>query len=172
MDPLDEYLQYLQDSSLGQGLAMGALSGLTAGGLLYAMTKGKLNKMQRKAAITRAINKRCKNVRNPATKKDCIKNQKKKFGITEAGFEGMPKGWTKKSITKAGRSLAKTVGDKSPKEKGFFKKCVKRMRKHMGDGAEGYCASLKDEAYGSTYWRGKKKPKKVAQKLTSRIKNV
>lgn len=92
--------------------------------------------------------------------------------LKEAGFEGMPKGWTKKSIKKSGMTLAKTVGEKSPKEKGFFKKCVKRMRKHMGDGAEGYCASIKSHAFGSTYWRGKGKTKKQTEKDVRRHQNV
>lgn len=87
--------------------------------------------------------------------------------LQEVGFENLPKGWTKKSIKKAGKTIAKSVGEKSPKEKGFFDKCVKRMRPHMGDGAEGYCASLKDEAFGgkkgSTFWRGKGKTKKQAE---------
>lgn len=94
-----------------------------------------------------------------------------KFLMGEAGFENLPKGWTAKSIKKAGTTLAKHVGEKSPKEKGFFEKCVKRMKKHMAN-PEGYCASLKDEAYGSTYWRGKKKTKKQAAKDTAAHKNV
>lgn len=94
-----------------------------------------------------------------------------KFLMGEAGFESLPKGWTKRSIKKSGVSLAKTVGEKSPKEKGFFEKCVKRMRKHM-ENPEGYCASMKDEAYGSTYWRGKDKTKKQTEKDIKRHKNV
>lgn len=92
--------------------------------------------------------------------------------LQEAGFESKPKGWTDKSIKKAGKSLAKTVGSSSPKSKGFFDKCVARMTKHMGDGAKGYCASLKDETYGSTFWRGKNKTKKQATKMTKKFRNV
>jgi len=92
--------------------------------------------------------------------------------LQEAGFESKPKGWTDKSVKKSGRTLAKTVGLKSPKDKKFFEKCVDRMRKHMGSGAEGYCASLKDEAYGSTFWRGKDKSKKKAKMMTKKYRNV
>ena len=91
--------------------------------------------------------------------------------LNEAGFEKMPKGWTKKSVKKAGVTIAKDVGEKSPKEKGFFQKCVEKMRGDV-DNPEGYCAALKDESYGSTYWRGKDKPKKQAQRLVARHKNV
>ena len=42
--------------------------------------------------------------------------------------KGMPKGWTKDSISK----FAKTIG-KSPDEKGFFSACVAKMSKHMDD---------------------------------------
>ena len=96
--------------------------------------------------------------------------------LIEAGFEDLPKGWSKKTVKKAGNTLAKTVGSPSPKSKGFFDKCVKRMRKHMGKGAEGYCASLKDESFGgdkaSTMWRGKDKTKKEASKDIKMHRNV
>ncbi len=91
--------------------------------------------------------------------------------LNEAGFTSLPKGWNKKSVKKAGVSLAKTIGEETPKEKGFFEKCVKRMKKHMAN-PEGYCASMKDEAFGSTYWRGKKKTKKQTTKDVARHKNV
>ena len=91
--------------------------------------------------------------------------------IQEAGFETKPKGWTEKSVKKSASTLAKGMGLKSAKDKGFFDKCVKKMSKHM-ENPEGYCASLKDEAYDSTYWRGKDKPKKQALKMTRLHKNV
>jgi len=91
--------------------------------------------------------------------------------IIEAGFENKPDGWTDKSVKKAGRTLAKRVGMKSPKDKNFFDKCVSKMSKHM-DNPEGYCASLKDEAYGSTFWRGKDKTKKQAKKDVAKHQNV
>ena len=65
------------------------------------------------------------------------------------------KGWTQKSIAKFG----KTIG-KMPKEKGFFDACVARMEGRMGERAKGFCASIKDAAYGSPMWRGKGKTKK------------
>ncbi len=91
--------------------------------------------------------------------------------LHEAGFKKLPKGWTKKSVKKTGTTIAKDVGEKSPKDKGFFEKCVKKMRGDV-DNPEGYCASLKDEAYSSTYWRGKGKTKKATKKLVARHKNV
>jgi len=91
--------------------------------------------------------------------------------LNEAGFETKPKGWTEKSVKKSATTLAKGMGLQSARDKGFFDKCVKKMSKHM-ENPEGYCASLKDEAYDSTYWRGKDKPKKQALKMTRLHKNV
>jgi len=76
--------------------------------------------------------------------------------LLEAGFESKPKGWTDKSIQKAGKTLARHVGEKTPKDKGFFDKCVAKIGNKMKN-PEGYCASLKDEAHKSTGWRGKDK---------------
>jgi len=90
--------------------------------------------------------------------------------IQEAGFENKPKGWTDQSVKKAAKTLGKTVG-KAPDSKGFFDKCVARMRKHM-DNPEGYCASLKDETYGSTHWRGKDKSPKEVKKDVAKHQNV
>ena len=92
--------------------------------------------------------------------------------LKEAGFESKPKGWTEKSVKKSGKTLAKTLGFNSPKDKGFFDKCVERMSKHMGNGAKGYCASLKSEYVDSTYWRGKNKTKKQANIDIKKHKNV
>jgi len=91
--------------------------------------------------------------------------------LRDAGFEKMPKGWTKKSVKKTGRTIAKDVGDKTPKEKGFFDKCVKKMSGKV-DNPEGYCAALKDEAHGSTYWRGKGKTQKKAMAMSRKYRNV
>lgn len=91
--------------------------------------------------------------------------------LTEAGFKKMPHGWTHKSVKKAGTTLAKHVGEKTPKEKGFFDKCVKKMQGKVQN-PQGYCAAMKDEAYGSTYWRGKGKTKKQASRMVARHKNV
>jgi hypothetical protein len=68
------------------------------------------------------------------------------------------KGWTMQSIKKFG----KTVG-KDPTEKGFFEACMKRMQGKPNfdkEKAAGFCASIKDAAYGSPMWRGKGKSKK------------
>lgn len=68
------------------------------------------------------------------------------------------KGWTDKSIAKFG----KTIG-KDPTEHGFFDACVSRMQGKEGfdsEKAKGFCASIKDAAYGSPNWRGKDKSKK------------
>lgn len=65
------------------------------------------------------------------------------------------KGWSQKSIAK----FEKTIGKKA-NEKGFFDACVARMSKHMGEQSKGFCASILDKKYNSTYWRGKGKTKK------------
>ena len=93
--------------------------------------------------------------------------QKPKKKLAEAGFETKPKGWTDKSVKKYGRSLVKGGG----REKGFFKKCVEKMKDKM-ENPEGFCASVKDEAWDSTYWRGKKKSEYETQKKTKAHKNV
>lgn len=91
--------------------------------------------------------------------------------ISEAGFSSYPKGWDRNSILKFAKTLTKETG-KSPKDKGFFEDCVKKMEKHMGEGAKGFCASIKDEAYNSTYWRGEDKSKKEAEKDTEEHKGL
>lgn len=90
--------------------------------------------------------------------------------VTEAGFEDKPKGWTDKSIKK----FSKTFTDKmkgTVKSKDFFDKCVKKMQGKV-DNPEGFCAALKDEAYGSTYWRGKGKTPSEVKKDVAKHKNV
>ena len=65
-----------------------------------------------------------------------------------------PPGWKKpKTIKKYWKTLTK--GDK----KHPFTECVKRMKKHM-DSPEGFCASTKDIAKGTTKWRNPPKKKK------------
>lgn len=90
--------------------------------------------------------------------------------IKEAGFETKPKGWDQKSIKKYSGTFTKNMKGnvKSPK---FFEKCVKKMTGKV-ENPEGFCASLKDEAYGSTYWRGKDKSPKEVKKDTAKHKNV
>lgn len=64
-------------------------------------------------------------------------------------------GWTEKSAKKFGE----TIGH-DPSKKGFFDKCYSRMTDKFGeDGAKRFCASVKDTATGTTYWRGKGKKK-------------
>lgn len=91
--------------------------------------------------------------------------------LNEAGFAKFPPGWTRKSVIKFAKTLGTETG-LGPKDKGFFDACVSRMSKHFGEGAKGFCASVKDEAYNSTYWRGKgktKKEKEVAIKSHKKI---
>lgn len=57
------------------------------------------------------------------------------------------------------------------KKKGFFDKCVKKMQGKM-ENPEGFCASVKDEAHDSTYWRGKGKTPQQAGKDVKKHKNV
>jgi hypothetical protein len=75
------------------------------------------------------------------------------------------KGWTQDSIEKFG----KTIG-KDPKDKGFFDACVKRMQGKEGfdnEKARGFCAAVKDKAYGDPHWRGKGKTKAQVKKDTA-----
>ena len=82
-------------------------------------------------------------------------------------MEGLPKGWTQSSLKKFSKSLT----GKKATQKGFFDKCVKRMQGKI-DNPEGFCASVKDERHGSTYWRGKGKTPQQAGKDVKRIRNV
>ena len=91
--------------------------------------------------------------------------------LEEAGFAEYPPGWDRDSVIKFAKTLTKETG-KGPKEKGFFDACVKKMKKHFGDGAEGFCASVKDEAYNSTYWRGKGKTPKETEKAVKTHKKL
>jgi len=92
------------------------------------------------------------------------------YYLHEAGFEGMPKGWTQNSIKKFSNTLTKNMKG-GVKSKGFFDKCVEKMKGKVKN-PEGFCAALKDEAFGSTYWRGKDKPPAEARKDVARHKNV
>ena len=99
--------------------------------------------------------------------RDEEKEKEGKKKVSEAGFETKPKGWTDSSVKKFGKSLVKGGG----KEKGFFDKCVKKMKDKI-DNPEGFCASVKDEAYDSTYWRGKDKTPQEIGKDVKKHKNV
>jgi len=90
--------------------------------------------------------------------------------IQEAGFETKPKGWTDGSVKKYSKTFSKKMKG-NVKSKGFFDKCVKKMEGKV-DNPEGFCAALKDEAYGSTHWRGKDKTSKEVKKDTSKHQNV
>jgi desulfoferrodoxin-like iron-binding protein len=95
---------------------------------------------------------------------------KSKVPITEAGFTDKPKGWNDSSIKKYSKTFTKKMKG-NVKSTGFFDKCVKKMKGKM-ENPEGFCASLKDEAYGSTYWRGKDKKPKEVKKDVSKHQNV
>lgn len=88
--------------------------------------------------------------------------------LNEAGFTDYPKGWDKDSVKKFANTLSKNMKG-GPKSKGWFDKCVNKMKDKMPN-PEGFCASVRDEVYGgdkaSTYWRGKGKTKK---QVTSKI---
>jgi desulfoferrodoxin-like iron-binding protein len=90
--------------------------------------------------------------------------------VTEAGFSTKPKGWTNQSVKQYSKTFtSKMKGD--VKSKGFFDKCVEKMKDKM-ENPEGFCASLKDEQHGSTYWRGKGKSTQQARKDVKANPNV
>lgn len=90
--------------------------------------------------------------------------------VVEAGFKRLPKGWTQDSVEKFTRTLTKHMKG-GPKSKDFFDKCVTKMTGKI-DNPEGFCAAVKDEAYGSTYWRGKDKSPEEVRKDVKAHKNV
>lgn len=87
--------------------------------------------------------------------------------LLEAGWSDKPEGWTGKSVKKFSHSLVKG----GAKKEDFFDKCVKRMKGKVSN-SEAYCASVKDEVYGSTYWRGKGKTPQQVGKDVKKHKNV
>jgi desulfoferrodoxin-like iron-binding protein len=88
--------------------------------------------------------------------------------VSEAeGMKGLPKGWTQKSVQK----FAKSLTGKSGSQKGFFDKCVEKMKGKISN-PEGFCAAAKDEISGSTYWRGKGKTSQQAGKDIKAHQNV
>ena len=97
--------------------------------------------------------------------------------LDEAGFKHMPRGWDRGSVRKFGKTIGKGYKDLAnkksiePEEKGFFDRCVARMRGKVKN-PEGFCASVKDEASGSTYWRGKNKTPQKAARMVTKNQNV
>jgi len=91
-----------------------------------------------------------------------LKEDMKEAELSEAGFEKYPKGWTRDSIESFAKSLGKEYGIEGGDKKGFFDACVKKIGPHM-DNPEGFCAAVKDEVFGSTFWRGKGKTEKEAK---------
>lgn len=83
------------------------------------------------------------------------------------GFHGLPQGWTHDSVIKFAKSL---TGVKGTKE-GFFEKCVNKMKGKI-DNPEAFCAAVKDELHGSTFWRGKDKTPQQAGKDVKKHQNV
>lgn len=83
------------------------------------------------------------------------------------GWHGKPRGWKQSSIKKFSKSLT----GKKATQKGFFDKCVSRMKGKVSN-PEAYCAATKDEVSGSTFWRGKGKSPQQAGKDVKRIRNV
>jgi len=79
--------------------------------------------------------------------------------INEGKWKKLPKGWDESSIKK----FAKSLTDKGADEHGFFDACVKKMTRNIDD-PEGFCATVKDTIYSSTFWRGKAKSKKEIAK--------
>jgi hypothetical protein len=88
-----------------------------------------------------------------------------------SGFKRLPKGWTRESVLKFAKTLTSDSG-KKPTDEGFHAACVAKMEKHFGEGANGFCAAIKDVAYKSTYWRGKDKEPEQVKKDVQAHKNV
>lgn len=94
--------------------------------------------------------------------------EKRTLSVAEAeGWSGLPKGWTRQSLI----SFAKSLTGKEGIQKGFFEKCVKKMKGKVGN-PEAFCAAAKDELTKSTYWRGKGKSLKQAKKDVKAHPNV
>lgn len=83
------------------------------------------------------------------------------------GMEGLPKGWTQKSVKK----FAKSLTGKGATKKDFFEKCVSKMKGKVSN-PQAFCASVKDEVHGSTFWRGKGKSEEEAAAAARRKQNV
>ena len=107
---------------------------------------------------------------DPITKymvEKCASHRKKKNVKEAEGMEGLPKGWTNKSVQK----FAKSLTGKKGTQKDFFDKCVNKMKGKVSN-PEAFCASVKDEIHGSTFWRGKGKTPQQAGKDAKAKQNV
>lgn len=91
--------------------------------------------------------------------------------LNEKGFEEYPKGWTRESIVKFAKSLVDEYDLEGATDRGFFDACVEKMEGNI-DNPEGFCASVKSEVHGSTFWRGKGKTEKEAEKAAKEHPNV
>lgn len=137
-----------------------------------------LNKIQEAEEIKKSDRLRCKVCGREVTINKagkgplvcCGQNMVIMGRVVEAGFSKYPKGWTKDSVKKFANSLSADMKG-GPKSKGFFDKCVNKMQGKLKD-PEGFCASIKDEVYGSTMWRGKDKPEAEVRKDTKKDQNV
>jgi desulfoferrodoxin-like iron-binding protein len=137
-----------------------------------------LNKIQEEKEIKKSDRLRCKICGRQVTIIKagkgplvcCGENMTVMGRVVEAGFSKYPKGWTQDTVKKFAKSLSQDMKG-GPKSKGFFDKCVEKMKDKVGD-AEGLCASIKDEVYGSTMWRGKDKPEAEVRKDTKSKQNV
>jgi hypothetical protein len=152
---LDSYLDVLQEGRPKSPVAKVVTYGL---GTLAAY-KGT------KWAIKRSD---CKKYEySPYLHKRCMKGLDESIQREAEGWHGLPKGWKQSSLKKFSKSLT----GKDATKKGFFDKCVKRMQGKI-DNPEAFCAATKDEAHGSTFWRGKGKSPQQAGKDVKRIRNV
>ena len=102
------------------------------------------------------------------TRQEAMADKEDEVSLKEAGFEEKPRGWDKASLNKYMATFTKRMKG-GAKAEGFFDKCVEKIKDKV-DNPEGFCASLKDEAYGSTGWRGKDKPPKEVSKDVKKAK--
>ena len=73
-------------------------------------------------------------------------------------------------LARWGKTFGKNHG-KYPDEKGFHELCVTHMEGNIDD-APAYCARVKDNYMGSSYWRGKGKTKKEVDTAVKEHPNV
>lgn len=83
-----------------------------------------------------------------------VREELRRLFEDDIGFENLPPGWDRESLTSFARSLTDRTQDDP---EGFFTKCYERMQDEEGfdeDSAKRFCASLKDEYLQTTQWRG------------------